>query len=98
MAIDMTKMTSKGQIVIPQGIREEARIKEGERFMIFNLGNNIYIKRMDVLEKSKDLEEFRKTLESFWADNPQLRKISEKDIEEEIKAVREEKRNAKANA
>ena len=29
-----TKMTSKGQVVIPEGIRKQLRLKAGSRFMV----------------------------------------------------------------
>ena len=97
MALDITKITSKGQVVIPQEIRDAINIKEGERFVIYSIGDTIYMKRLAKIDKAKNLEEFRKAFEPLW-EIAKSRNISEKDIEDEIKAVREEKRNAKTHA
>ncbi len=95
--IEITKITSKGQVVIPQDIREEAKIKEGEKFIVFYIGNTIYLKRINAPKNERSLADFEKTFEEAWK-IAKRRKISGKDVEEQIKAVREEKRNAENNS
>lgn len=97
MAVEITKMTSKGQVVIPQEIREEIKLKEGEKFLVYNIGNTVYLQRINAIEKSKSLEEFERPFKAAWK-IAKRRKISGKDVEEQIKAYREEKRNAENNS
>lgn len=91
MDIETTKMTSKGQVVIPLDIREEKGLKEGERFLVYDIDDSIVLKRIRNLEKAKDIEEFEKVFAKTWK-IAEERKITKKDVEEEIKAYRKEKR------
>ncbi|MFO8051292.1 MAG: AbrB/MazE/SpoVT family DNA-binding domain-containing protein [Thermoplasmatota archaeon] len=43
----MTKVSSKGQIVIPGSIRKEAGISEGDPLAVYTDGSMIYIKKVD---------------------------------------------------
>ena len=53
MEIEITKMTSKGQVVIPQDVREEANIEEGEKFFVYISGDSIILKRTKNLKAAK---------------------------------------------
>ncbi|HEX55415.1 MAG TPA: AbrB/MazE/SpoVT family DNA-binding domain-containing protein [Candidatus Altiarchaeales archaeon] len=44
MIIDVVKVTSKGQIVIPRDIREKLGIRKGTRLLVFYRGNEIMLK------------------------------------------------------
>ena len=90
MEIEITKMTSRGQVVIPQDIREKAKIREGERFFVYGSGDSIILKRVKTLEATKDIEDFDKVFKSMWK-TAKERKISKKDVEKEIRAVRQKK-------
>ena len=58
-------MSSKGQIVIPQDMRED--IKEGEEFVIIKDGNRIILKSVrDFDENIKEDLEFAKRTEQAW--------------------------------
>ena len=91
MDIELTKITSRGQIVIPQEIREEKGIKEGEKFLVFSTDDSIVLKQISNLEQVKNIKEFEKTFKSMWK-TAKKRKITKKDIETEIKEYR--KKNA----
>ena len=90
MKLDITKMTSKGQVVIPQEIREEIGIKEGERFSVYDTEDSIILKRIKNLEEIKDIEEFEKTFKSMWK-TAKSEGIKKEDIEKEIKTYRKGK-------
>ena len=53
--IEITTLSSRGQIVIPNSIRKELNVNEGSKFVIMTDGNNILLKQ---LEKPK-MTEFR---------------------------------------
>ena len=44
----LTKISSKGQIVIPKAMRELLGIKEGEVFALFGENDTIILKRVDL--------------------------------------------------
>lgn len=90
MNIEITKMTSKGQVVIPQNIRERKEIEEGERFIVYDTDDTIVLKRVKNLEKVRDVKELEKTFSSLWR-TAQIKKIKEKEIETEIASHRKEK-------
>jgi len=90
MDIEITKMTSKGQVVIPQDIRKGKNLKEGERFLVYDIDDSVILKRIKNLEKSKTREEFEKIFSSMWK-TAKARNITKKDIAEEIRKYRKEK-------
>jgi AbrB family looped-hinge helix DNA binding protein len=61
--MEVTKMSSKGQIVIPQKMRNELNMSEGSVIAIESMKNMVVIKRVD-----DDLvEQFKKGLEDLKA-------------------------------
>ena len=65
MEIELTKMSSRGQVVIPKEMRKN--IKEGEKLLVIQNGKQI------ILEKAKDLDpklkedlEFARRTEEAW--------------------------------
>ena len=48
MEIEISKITSKGQVVIPQEIREELSLKEGMPFAVTAQGDSILLKRIEI--------------------------------------------------
>ena len=43
-AIDTTRMSSKGQVVIPEVIRKRLNIKEGDQFVVVGEGDVVILK------------------------------------------------------
>ena len=65
MEIALTKMSSKGQIVIPSELREG--MKEGEQLIIIKNDHQLILKKASQMEKNlrEDLE-FAKRTEAAW--------------------------------
>ncbi len=63
--ISITRISSKGQIVIPQEIRDD--LKEGDKLIVIKDDNRIILKKMEDFEKNleEDLE-FAKRTEEAW--------------------------------
>ena len=63
--ISITKMSSKGQIVIPQEMREG--IAEGEKIVLIKSGKQIIMKKASDLDKNlkEDLEFAKRTEEAL---------------------------------
>jgi len=65
MEIGITRMSSKGQIVIPKEIRN--KIKEGEKLIVFSSGGNIILKKATKMdEQLKEDLEFARRTEEAW--------------------------------
>ena len=89
MEIEITKMTSKGQVVIPQDIREGKDLKTGERFLVYGTDDSIVLKRVKRLEEAEDIREFEKVFKSMWK-TAKKGKVSKRDVKREIAAYRKE--------
>jgi AbrB family looped-hinge helix DNA binding protein len=90
MEIDVTRMSSRGQVVIPQEIRESKGLKDGERFLVYDTEDAIILKRISDLKEKEDMEDFEKTFAKAWKIAKE-RKITKRDVEREIARYRKEK-------
>ncbi len=85
--IDMVTISSKGQIVIPKKILKVLGLKEQDKLLLFNKGENILLKKIkpEIFEKNiRDmLAPIRKEAEA--------KGLTERDVEIEIRAHRAQK-------
>lgn len=44
MTVATTKLSSKGQVVIPESIRKSLHLKEGDRFVVVGQGDSVIFK------------------------------------------------------
>ena len=58
--VELTKMSSRGQIVIPQDLREEMNLKEGEAFAVTGGGDTLLLKRIKTPSKEEMLQQWEK--------------------------------------
>lgn len=78
--IETTKMSTRGQVIIPKGIRDYINVGDDTVFTVMPLNKDtILMKKMD---KKKLLQEFRKIRIGV------KEKLSPEEIENEIKAHR----------
>ena len=65
MDINITRMSSKGQVVIPQEMREN--FKEGEKILVIQVGDKLILKKATDLDENlkEDLEFAKRTEEAF---------------------------------
>jgi len=63
--INITKISSKGQIVIPLDMREG--LKEGDKLIVIRNGNQIILKKAEHFDKNleEDLEFAKRTEEAY---------------------------------
>lgn len=52
MALDMTRLSEKGQVVIPKEMRKRMGLKEGTKFLVVGLDNTIILRKL-VLSKER---------------------------------------------
>ncbi len=67
-----TKVSSKGQVVIPANVRKAASLKKGEKLLAIAIDDTIVLKK--IIDKS-----FEETLKPVWARVRQMG-LSEEDI------------------
>ena len=54
--IELTKLSSKGQVVIPQTVREELGLEEGETFAVIGRDDTIVLKKLQMPSKKEVFE------------------------------------------
>ena len=63
--LSITKMSSKGQIVIPMEMRKE--FHDGEKFIVIKSGNQLILKTLTAFDKNiEDDLEFARRTEEAW--------------------------------
>jgi len=79
---EVTTISEKGQVVIPQSIRRELGIKPKTKFLVYGRGDTVIMKKLELPDLKKEWKDIFKLM-----DKKQL-KISEKEIEQEIADAR----------
>ncbi len=85
--IDMVTISSKGQIVIPKKILKALGLKEQDKLLIFNKGDNILLKKVKPEMFEKSLRDMLMPIRQ----EAEAKGITEKEVEIEIKAHRSRK-------
>ena len=80
---------TKGQIVIPQQIRNDLGIEPNTRLAIYRKGDKIVVTKLTIPPLVEDLKEFLKEVDE---DRRDRKRITEREILEEIQAYRRERR------
>ena len=89
--VDMVKMSSKGQIVIPQGIRAEICASEGTMFAVVSGRDSIVLKKVAMPSKEDLICELEKIAKE-GAKRAEKLGIKEKDVNDIIHRFRAKKR------
>ncbi len=81
--IEITSMSSRGQVVIPLDIREQLGLKEGEKFVVIGEDDAIILKKI-TMPSFKNFDKLLKKTQQFAKENG----ISKGDVEGAIKRAR----------
>ena len=84
MQVELTKVSEKGQIVIPSSLREEMKIKKSDQFIIFGEDNTLIFKRIEKPTLKKTFDEIAKPLQKA----AKQVELSRDDLKKAIKEVR----------
>lgn len=60
---DITSLSSRGQVVIPQDIRKSLNLQTGEKFAVVGKGDTILLKKIDI----PSIKGFEKTVKKKWS-------------------------------
>jgi len=94
MTVEMIKMSSKGQIVIPQGIRTEMCASDGTMFAVVSSKDSIILKKIVTPSKEDLICELQKIAKE-GAKKAEKLKIKESDIPDLIHKARKIKYSEK---
>ena len=85
---DITVVSAKGQVVIPQTIREKLGIKPKTKLLVYGHQDAVIMKKLEVPDIAKELEAMYRRIDKRIAKYGEL---TQKEIEEEIQRYRREK-------
>ena len=85
--VELTKMSSRGQIVIPQEIRKEMHLKEGEAFAVIGSEDTLLLKRIKTPSREEILAKMKRLVKEGEKTAKKLG-IREKDVPKLIHRAR----------
>jgi AbrB family looped-hinge helix DNA binding protein len=56
MTIEMTRLSERGQVVIPTELRKSMHLKEGARFIVTGLGDTIILRKLELSQERMRLK------------------------------------------
>lgn len=81
-----TKMSSKGQVVIPEEIRDNLHLKEGDQFIVIGQGDTVILKSIT----PPSMNEFEDILKEA-RDSAKKAGLKKSDVKAAIKRVRRQR-------
>ena len=81
--LEITSLSSRGQIVIPQGIRDRLHLHSGEKFVVIGEDDTIILKKLKV-PSFKGFDKLLKKTRDF----AKTKGLKPGDVDEAIKSVR----------
>ncbi len=76
--LEVTTMSEKGQIVIPQVIRKQLGIKPKTKFLVYGRGDTVIMKKLELPDLKKEWEAIFNLIDKKGL------KLSDKQIQKEI--------------
>ncbi|MDG6956593.1 MAG: AbrB/MazE/SpoVT family DNA-binding domain-containing protein [Nitrososphaerota archaeon] len=86
---EVTTVSEKGQVVIPQSLRKELGIKPRTKFLVYGRGDTVIMKKLELPDLRKEWDEI------FRGMDAKKLKISEKEVLDEVAAVRRERHRSR---
>ncbi|MBS3071591.1 AbrB/MazE/SpoVT family DNA-binding domain-containing protein [Candidatus Pacearchaeota archaeon] len=81
--IEITSISSRGQVVIPQSLRDKLNIHEGEKFVVIGEDNTIVLKKLE-MPSFKGFDKLLAKTREFAKKS----KLKEADVEQAVKNTR----------
>ena len=82
--IEITSISSRGQVVIPQSLRDKLKIREGEKFFVIGEDNTIVLRKLE-MPSFKGFDKLLAKTREFARKN----ELKESDVEQAVKKARE---------
>lgn len=84
---EVTKMSSRGQIVIPENIRNRMQLGNGSKFIVVGMNDTVILKRLEA-PKFEKFDEIMKKSREF----AKTKRIKPGDVGKAVEEYRKEKR------
>ena len=84
---EVTVMSEKGQVVIPKGMREKLKLGPKTKLLIYGHGDTLILKKLVVPDVESELKALWKEIDQKIG---KKRRLTQKEIDEEIHAHRKE--------
>ena len=81
--IEVTSVSSRGQVVIPQSLRDKLKIREGEKFVVIGENNTIVLRKLE-MPSFKGFDKLLAKTREFAKKN----ELKEADVEQAVKNAR----------
>jgi bifunctional DNA-binding transcriptional regulator/antitoxin component of YhaV-PrlF toxin-antitoxin module len=82
--VELVKMSGKGQLVVPQDVRELAHLNPGERFVAFPVQDGVLFKKVELPKVKLDFESLSKEITEQF----RKRNVRESDVKEAVRWAR----------
>lgn len=92
MEADVIVVSSKGQVVIPQSLREKLGIKPKSKLLVYGYGDSLIMKRLEVDDAMRVMKTMYRRIDAKIAKYGEL---TQDEIRQEIELYRAEKRRRK---
>ena len=86
--MDIARVTSKGQVTIPIGIRRLMNIKEGDKILFFEKDGKVFVENAAMVA-------FDKIQKGFEGEAEKAGFKTEKELQDYVKSIRKEMRGQK---
>ena len=60
MALELTRLSERGQVVIPTELRKSMNLREGERFIVMGVGDTIVLRKLELSQEKLRLKRLLK--------------------------------------
>ncbi|MBI2576432.1 AbrB/MazE/SpoVT family DNA-binding domain-containing protein [Candidatus Woesearchaeota archaeon] len=84
MQVELTRISEKGQVVIPSSLRNEMGIRKSDQFMVFGGDGTVILKKIEKQSIKKTFDEMAKPLREAARQSG----LTKADIQKAIKDVR----------
>ena len=84
MQVELTRISEKGQVVIPSSLRKEMGIKKSDQFMIFGEDGTVILKKIEKPAIKKAFDEISRPLQKA----AKQAGLTREDVKRAIKDVR----------
>jgi len=88
---EITTVSAKGQVVIPQSVREKLKLKPKTKLIVYGEGDTIIMKKVQLPDLREEWERIRQIIEDR---NRKYGPLTEEDVKREVEAYRREKAKA----
>ena len=82
--MELVKMSTKGQLVVPQDIRSTAHLTPGERFVAFPVQDGVLFKKVEIPKVKLGFKSLSKEIEAQFRKN----KVKGSDVEKAVRWAR----------